>query len=295
MADGPPPFDWNKLFSKENQPKLIGVAVGIVALIVLLKMAGVGDFPHVAGMAGGDANRTLANGEPPPAQGGAKPSGPGPVPLAPLASGLCTTQAPQGWTAIETNPNGSAYRVASADQTQQAAYIAMGMHGDLVIPGTNVNVQTTPPNVVLQQLIGAIAGAPVNVTADGQPFGGYTVMTFTSGNYSGYALYYRASQNPDYTLPDAGQSAYILIARIAFGATGDNHSIATAGSVAAAIRCNAIVIPHPIGGDTERSSSHGAGTSTKCSGGGNCDDNDLLPARYARRRCLLQRRRGRRE
>jgi hypothetical protein len=272
MADGPPPFDWNKLFSKENQPKLIAVGVGLVALIVIFKMAGITFDLPVPGAPGG--NRIVASGGQTPVPGSATPNGPGAVPLTPVASGLCTTQAPEGWTALETNPNGSLYRVASADQSMQAAYMAMGFHGDLNIPGM-LNVPTAPPGVLLQQVIGAVTSAPVNVTADGQAFGGYTVMTFSSGNYSGYALYYRASQNPDFTLPDSGQSAYILIARIAFGVTGDNHSIATAGSVAAAIRCSAIVIPHPIGGDTDRSGSHGAGTSTKCSGGGNCDDNDL--------------------
>ncbi|MBV9044818.1 MAG: hypothetical protein JO294_06815, partial [Alphaproteobacteria bacterium] len=201
-------------------------------------------------------------------------TGGGPVPLTPIAEGQCQTYAPSGWTVVETNPNGTFFRTASADQSMQAAYVGMGMHGDLNIPGL-ANFQTTPPNVMLQQVIGAISNAAVNVTADGETFGGYTVMRFTSGNYSGYALYYRASQMPDFTLPDGGQSAYILIARIAFGANGDNRSVATAGSVAAAIRCTAIVIPHPIGGDTDRSSSHGAGTSAKCSGGGSCDDSDL--------------------
>ncbi len=260
MAEGPPPFDWNKLFSKENQPKLIAVAVGIVALIVVWKIAGL-SVPGAPGTGGG---RIFAAGG---------TTGSGPVPLSPVTAGQCSTQAPAGWTMVETNPNGSIFRVASADQTQQAAYMAMGMHGDANIPSVGIYVPTTPPNQLLQQAIGAVAGGAVNVTSDGQAFGGYTVMTFTAGNYSGYALYYRADAPPDFTLPDGGQSAYILIARIAFGA--DAKSVATAGSVAAAIRCNAIVIPHPIGGDTDRHASHGAGTSAKCEGGGDCDDSDL--------------------
>jgi hypothetical protein len=273
MAGGPPPFDWNKLFSKENRPTLIAVAVGIVALLVVVSLVGAGDSGPGSG-APAAPNQTQAAGDAPPQSNGA-PTGAGPVPLSPVAAGQCATQAPAGWTMVETNPNGSIFRVASADQTQQAAYMAMGMHGDANLPSLNIYVPTTPPNVLLQQAIGGIAGGPVNVISDGQTFGGYTVMTFTSGAYSGYALYYRASQNPDYTLPDAGQSAYILVARIAFGVAGDNKSVATAGSVAAAIRCSAIVIPHPIGGDTDRHASHGAGTSAKCEGGGDCDDSDL--------------------
>ena len=260
---GPPNFDWNKLFSKENQPKLIGAVVGVVALIVVMNLAGMGDHPSAPAnpdgplaSGGGTPN---AGGEP---SGNAAPTGSGPVPLTPVSAGQCQTSAPDGWTVVETNPNGTIFSLTSADQSMKAVYIGMG------------TAPIATPSQMVQQMIGGATGAPVNVISDGGNFGDYQVMTFSSGAYGGYALYYKADGIHDYTLPVAAQS-FVLIARIAMGANGDKHSLATAGSVAAAIRCHAVVIPKPIGGDSDRSSGHGAGTSAKCSSGAGCDDSDL--------------------
>ena len=265
MADGPPPFDWSKLTSKENQPKLIGAVVGVIALIVVMSLAGMGDLPSAPAGPGG----TLSNSGAPPNAGGGLlggltggGSGAGPVPLTPVAAGQCQTFAPEGWTVTETNPAGTTFVLSSADHGMMAMYVGIGTPPIMT------------PSQLVQQTIGGETGAAVNVLSDGQNFGGYQVMTFSSGAYSGYALYYRADAIYDPTLAPGAQS-YILLARVALGVNGDKHSIATAGSVAAAIRCQAVVIPKPIGGDTDRGSSHGAGTSAKCSGGGGCDDSDL--------------------
>lgn len=251
MADGPPPFDWNKLFSKQNQPKLIGAAVALVLLIVVLRAISPSSNTP-AGNSGGGLLSGLTSGG----------SGSGPVPLTPIAAGQCQTFAPDGWTVTETNPAGTAFALVSADRSMMALYAGMG------------TAPLMTPSQLVQQIIGAETGAPVNVLSDGETFGDYQVMKFSSGAYSGYVLYYKADAIYDPTLPPGAQS-YILIARIAMGANGDNQSVATAGSVAAAIRCHAVVIPKPIGGGTDRSSSHGAGTSAKCAGGGECDDSDL--------------------
>ncbi|HXC55687.1 MAG TPA: hypothetical protein VNU97_10340 [Rhizomicrobium sp.] len=262
MADGPPPFDWNKLFSKENQPKLIVAIVGVVALIVVMRFAGMGDLPSAPANPGTVASGGAAPNagvEPP---GAAAPTGSGPVPLTPVAAGQCQTSAPDGWTVTDTNPNSTIFSLTSSDHSMIAAYAGLGMPPIMT------------PSQMVQQMIASATGAPVNVLSDGQSFGDYQVMTFSSGTYGGYVLYYKADGIHDYTLPAEAQN-FILIARIAMGANGDKHSLATAGSVAAAIRCHAIFIPKPIGGDSDRSSGHGAGTSAKCSGGGGCDDSDL--------------------
>ena len=265
MADGPPPFDWSKLTSTANRPKLIGAIVGVVVLIVVFSLAGIGDHP--TGPAMPDGGGTLASAGATPAAGGeptanAAPMGSGPVPLTPVSAGQCQTSAPDGWTVAETNPNGTIFSLTSADQSMKAIYAGMG------------TAPIATPSQIVQQMIQTATGAPVNVLTDGESFGDYQVMTFSSGAYGGYALYYKADGIPDYTLPAAAQS-FVLITRIAMGANGDKHSLATAGSVAAAIRCQAVVIPKPIGGNTDRGSSHGAGTSARCSSGGSCDDSDL--------------------
>ena len=111
LADGPPPFDWNKLFSKENQPKAIVGIVGLLALVVVLRMATAVPSQPAQGNDAAPRSGVLS---------GLFGVGVGPgaeaVPLQPLQAGQCRSFAPAGWSVIDTNPNGTVFTAATGDR-----------------------------------------------------------------------------------------------------------------------------------------------------------------------------------
>jgi len=261
MADGPPPFDWNKLFSRENQPRMVVGIVVVLALIVIVRMANV--FPsQPSGTQGrGTATRSgVLSG----LFGNANAAGDEAVPLQPLQSGQCRSFAPAGWMVVDTNPNGTVFTAATGDHSSIASYgglavnsgQAQGVYGP----------QFTSPEALVQFSVQVLTNQSAQLTP-GPNFGAFQTAQIQAGPYHGYALYYRF-----YLAPDPG--GYGLIMRIAL-AQGDRKAVGIAGGVAAATRCQAIVIPQPIGNDTDRGAAHGAGASKSCEDQGNCDDGDL--------------------
>jgi len=243
---GPPVLDWRKLFSRKNQPWVIAVALLVLAILAFA-------FGRPDGSSGTSPTSITT-----------APGLGSPVALNPIGAGQCRTFAPEGWTVADNNPAGTVFTLVSADRSMIATYAGAGING-----GTAQGLlqEAVPPDSFVRKTVGILTSAPVAIASAGQTFGAYQVMRFVSGNYAGYVLYY------SFALP-ADPNGYGIVMRIAAGATGDQHSIATAGSVAAAIRCQAIVIPQNIGESADVTSSHGTGTSANCAAG-NCDDSDL--------------------
>jgi hypothetical protein len=157
------------------------------------------------------------------------------------------------------------FTLASADRSALASYAGVAINAGQV-QGLYGPQFTTPENFV-QYAGGILTGQQSAQFTPGPRFGAYQTGQLQSGPYHGYVLYYTFHL-------DADPGGYGIIMRFAL-AQGDRHAVGTAGSVAAATRCSAIVIPQPIGNTTNRGAAHGAGTSKSCADSGNCDDADL--------------------
>ncbi len=253
------PFDWKKIAAPENRPKWIVFFLAVIAAVYLVQTFAPGTPP-----APGHGTASSGNG------GGVLgglldgSAGRGAVPLDPLESGRCRTFAPAGWSVIDSNANGTAFTAASGDRSGIASYggvaINSGQAQGLYGP------QFTLPEALIQFAVSGLTNQNAQLQP-GPAFGAYQTAQLQAGDYHGYVLYYRF-----FLAPDPG--GYGLVMRIAL-ARGDRHAVAEAGGVAAATRCQAVVIPQPIGNDTDRGSAHGAGTSKACAEQGSCDDSDL--------------------
>ncbi len=267
MADAPPPFDWKKLLSKENQPRLIIIAAAAVVVIVVIKWLGIFDNPTLSMMAGGGgySNAHGGGGMIGGLFGGGKGSSSGPVPLAPLNAQQCTTFAPNGWSVTDVDDKSSTFSVANGDRSQMASYGGLGVNSGQA--SGVYGPQWTSPEAFISFVTQSLTGAQPQLTPQ-ENFGLYQVASIQAGSYSGYVLYYRFD-NPDPNDP----GSYGLIFRVAL-ASGDQKSVAAAGSVAAAIRC--MTQFHPSAQwEVHASDSHGTGSSKNCQEQGNCDDADL--------------------
>lgn len=260
---GPPDFDWNKLFSKESQPKWVIGVVAVVAFIGFASLLKTGpNFSSLPSLLPSNTHADTGGGAPGQPVGGSDARGSGPVPLNTVTERQCATFAPDGWTFTDVDDRSSTATLMSADHAMIASYGGLAINGGQAV-GAYGPQFTTPENAI-QFVIQALTGSPAQI-APQQTFGSYQVATIQSGAYGGYALYYR------FGIP-ADPAGYGLIMRVAL-ATGGPKAIATAGSVAAALRCQTQFQPHDWGVD--RGTGNGTGTSSKCVVDGNCDDADL--------------------
>ena len=291
MAEGPPQFDWKKLWAPESRVKTIMggiIAVLAVALAASLAPKSEPGTPNPLGaMLGGNAPPATkgnsgpvnsgyardANGNsllPDDTDGRDRPAhqyaaASEAVPLHPINQGQCRTLAPDGWNVIDTNPNGTVFTLATGDRSQIASYAGVAIDAQQV--QGYYGPQYTSPEAFVQYAAGVLTGQQGAQLMPGPRFGAYQTGQIQAGAYRGYVLYYTFHL-------DADPGGFGMIMRFAL-AQGDPKAIGAAGSVSAATRCTAIVIPQPIGNTTDRGAAHGAGTSKDCAASGSCDDADL--------------------
>lgn len=187
------------------------------------------------------------------------------TPLHPIKSDTCASVAPDGWQVSDSNENGTLVSMTSSDHSMIANFTVLAVKG-AVAQGTATQ-PGTPPGLFVQQLVTLLSNAPVHVIASGRGYGAFHVMALESGRFGGYVLYHVFPLNED-------KVGYGVLLRIALGDKNSRTSLATAGSVAAAIRCKAVAMPQSLGHDIDGNDSHGTGITAACHAG-KCDDRDL--------------------
>lgn len=181
------------------------------------------------------------------------------TPLREIHSAACTTQVPDGWGIVDGNTNGTLLTLTSSDRAMVANYTVTAVTGPVA--------QTMPPGAFVQQLATVLTNAPVKIIAGGRDFGGYHVMAIESGRYGGYILFHAFALQ-------SNNAGYGILMRLALGDKNSRTSLATAGSVVAAIRCKAVQMPQPLNAETNSADNHDTGTTAACRAG-KCDDSDL--------------------
>ena len=132
MAEGPPQFDWKKLWAPENRTKTVmGGVIVVLAIALAASLAPksepiAGTVPNpLSAMLGGSNPGTAAPGAQAALQGGmdgrdqpthAYVQTSEAVPLHPINQGQCRTFAPEGWNIVDSNPNGTFFTLASNDR-----------------------------------------------------------------------------------------------------------------------------------------------------------------------------------
>jgi hypothetical protein len=234
-----PKFDWKNIDWFSPKPSKERTVIGVVLIAVAaLGYYAFGGAPAPANAPQGTMFGGASNG-PNNAQGGGgapngmmQQAGAGPVPLQPVQAGQCRTLAPDGWRVVDQNQQGTVFTVSDGSEFATYAGLAVnsaqarGVYGD----------QYRTPEALALFFAGAIVNEQAQLTSQGETIGPYKVINFSTPGHSGYALIY--------SFPVAADpGGYGVIMRIALGRGGDQHSVASAGSVAAAIRCAAVVIP----------------------------------------------------
>lgn len=253
-----PKFDWKHIdwFSPKpsKERAVIGVAVlaaGALGYYVFAP-SGQGEEPPLQSQAVMPSQGT------PQASTGLGGGG-GPVPLQKVSQGQCSSEAPEGWRVTDTNQQGTVFSLASADGGEIASYDGVAVNGGQAM-GYYGDQFRTPESYILY-MVQALTNEQPQMTGHGEQVGPYQVIHFATSAHEGYVLYYR------FAIP-ADPQGYGMMVRIAIGRAGDQKSVAMAGSVAAAARCSAILIPRPsVNYEAPRDRSHGAGKSG--------DDGDL--------------------
>jgi hypothetical protein len=160
--------------------------------------------------------------------------GQGPVPLQALGQGQCRTFAPAGWRITDANPQGTIFTLSSPDGSMMASYAGTAANSAQV-SGVYGDQYRTPENLALY-FVSALTNEQAQWTGPEQPVGPYSALTFTSASHSGYVLLYK------FQVP-ADPGGFGIITRIAIGSANDPRSVGVAGAVAAASRCQAVVVP----------------------------------------------------
>lgn len=239
-----PKFDWKHIdwFSPKPSKERAIIGVAVIA-------AGALGY-YVFAPSGQGTAPPLQNQAMMPSIGTAPTGSGGPVPLQKVGQGQCSTEAPEGWRVTDTNQQGTVFSLTSADGGEIASYDGVAVNGGQVA-GYYGEQYRTPENFILF-MINALTSEQARLTGPEEQFGPYQVLHFGTGSREGYALFYR------FAVP-ADPQGYGMMVRIAAGRAGDQPSVATAGSVAAAARCAAILIPRPsVNYEAPRDRSHGA-------------------------------------
>ena len=187
------------------------------------------------------------------------------TPLQPVKNDVCSTFAPEGWQITDSSTNGTLFSLASADHRMLANFTVLAVKG--AIAHGSATQPATPPGAFVQQLAAVLSNAPVRVIASGRKYGAFHVMAIESAGYGGYILYYV------FPIP-SDPAGYGVLVRMALGDKNSRASLATAGSVAAAILCKSVDVPQRLGKEIDGNASHGTGITAACHGG-KCDDRDL--------------------
>ena len=204
---------------------LVGAGIALAVLVGHHKPAG---GSAASGAPSAAASQAAAN-----QTAGLTPvAGSGPIPLTPLQAGTCRTFAPPGWRVTDQNASSTVFTATSADGQQ------IGSYGGVIVnaaqAGGFYGPQFRSPEALALYSVSLLTGEQAQPSAVEQQVGAYTALPFASATHSGYALLYR--------FPGAG-GGYGVIMRLAIGAGADAKSVSTAGAVAAATRCQAMVHP----------------------------------------------------
>lgn len=231
-----PKFDWKNIDWLSAKPSKERIVVGVAAILVLVGLFYIGRWTAP----GATSQTVLSGGTPTQSQGlfggGVASNASEPIPLQPLGAGQCRTFAPAGWRVTDANRQGTAFTVASPDGNMTASYGAVGVNGGAAA-GYYGEQFRTPENLALYT-VSVLTNERAQAADPEQSFGYYQVLSFATARHRGYVLLYK------FAIP-ADPAGYGLILRIAIGSASDSHSVAGAGSVAAATRCTSTLVPPP--------------------------------------------------
>lgn len=235
-------FDWKNIDWLSPKPSKERAIIGIVLLAVLLLGIYLGQ--QFGGNGGNSVSTLQPEGAAPQAASGNKSSlfgglfgGGGAakslIALQPIGAGQCHSFAPEGWRVTDQNQQGTVFSLASPDGSMGASYAGLALNGGQIAGYYGPQFQS-PENLALYS-VGALTNEQAQATGSETPFGDYRVLNFATANHKGYVLLYT------FPVPADPQGVGVIM-RIAIG-SNDPHSVGIAGSVAAAARCQAVLIP----------------------------------------------------